>query len=186
MSADNHVTLAGNCTREDADTAVIVTRFWALIDRSGGDDACWPWTGYSEDGYGKFFYQGGMRVAPRLALSFWSGELPSPGLETCHSCNNPPCCNPRHLRFDTRQSNVDDCVAAGRFRVRSKISSDDARVIRERVAAGAIQKDLAAQYGISPSAITSIIRGDRWPDAGGPIFKHPRPGRPRRKASASV
>lgn len=187
MSADNHVTLAGNCTREVPALAVIVTRFWALVDKSGGDDACWPWTGYSEGGYGQFFYEGSMRVAPRLALSFWSGEQPSPELDTCHSCNNPPCCNPRHLRFDTRKSNVADAIAAGTFRGRPpKVTAEDVRVIRERVAAGAVRRDLAAQYGVTPSAITSIITGRTWPKAAGPIQTGRVTKRPHRKVSTNV
>lgn len=30
-----------------------ISRFWAKVDRSGGNTACWPWMGgRNDDGYG--------------------------------------------------------------------------------------------------------------------------------------
>jgi hypothetical protein len=34
--------------------ASVGQRFWAKVDKSGGDDACWPWMGSTRSGYGKF------------------------------------------------------------------------------------------------------------------------------------
>ena len=83
-------------------------------------------------------------------------------MDTCHSCNNPICCNPRHLRFDTRQGNVDDMMAAGRnVSPPVKLSEGDIQTIRERIAAGAKQQDLADQYGVSNSLISMIKTGKR-------------------------
>lgn len=43
------------------------------------------------------------------------------------------------------------------------------REMRERRAAGARRKDLAEQYGIADGQVSMIVRGHRWPTAGGPI-----------------
>ena len=160
VSADPHPDLA---------EAVTVSRFWRMVAIGAMDD-CWPWQGYrDDDGYGTFTYRGTRRPAHELALSFSVGESRTPGLDTCHSCDNPPCCNPAHLRFDTRASNVADMHERGRDRQRSKLSAADARTIRERRANGARQKDLAEDFGVTDGQISMIVRGIRWADAGGPI-----------------
>ncbi len=149
--------------------AVAVSRFWRLVDVRGADE-CWPWLGDLDKGYGVFFYGGRMRPAHELALSFTTGEARLSSLETCHACDNPPCCNPRHLRFDNRAANVADMDERDR-RVNggARLTAAQVRVIRERRAAGARQKDLAAQYGITNGAVSLIVRGLQWRTAGGPI-----------------
>lgn len=149
--------------------AVTVSRFWRSIANSAAGD-CWEWQGDRDaDGYGIFFYHGRMRQAHDLALSFSTGEMRIESLDTCHSCDNPCCCNPAHLRFDTRQSNVDDMYRRGRAGRSGKLTDPEVILIRERRAAGARQKDLAEQFNVSDGQISMIVRGIRWPDVGGPI-----------------
>ena len=88
-------------TRRPAELAQIakrVTEFWRNVSIRG-DNECWPWTGYlNEDGYGEFYFAGEMRGSHELAVTFSTGEVRDPALDTCHSCDNPPCCNPGHVR----------------------------------------------------------------------------------------
>lgn len=146
----------------------IVTRFWLLVERRSDDD-CWPWTGYTERDYGRFFDGERMRFAHDLALEWYSGEQRSEGLITCHSCNNPGCVNPGHLRYDTPASNVEDMMRAGTHRTKRKLSDDDVLTIRTRAAAGATGRSLAQHYGVSEALVTEIIRGRRRRRVGGPI-----------------
>lgn len=149
--------------------ATSVTRFWRLVDR-GADDDCWLWLGDTDHGgYGIFTYHGRKTGAHELALSFTTGERRLPALDTCHSCDTPPCCNPAHLRFDTRRANVRDMHERGRARNGSALTIADVVLIRERRAAGARQKDLAEQFGLTDGAVSMIVRGIRWPHVGGPI-----------------
>lgn len=128
------------------------------------------WTGDTDrNGYGVFVWHGKRIGAHEAALSFTSGEVRLPQLETCHSCDNPICCNPAHLRFDTRLSNVRDMHDRGRARRARKMTDADVVLIRERRAAGARQKDLAEQFGITDGLVSMIVRGVRWPESGGPI-----------------
>lgn len=150
-----------------------VTEFWSNVDATGGPDVCHLWTGYvNEDGYGMFFWDGRMVGAHELAVTFTTGEIRLPELDTCHSqnCVTRLCCNPAHLRFDTRQSNVDDAVAMGRNH-RFPRRLDDATVclIRRRREAGANQDDLAVHYDISASYVSQIVNGLARLEAGGPI-----------------
>ena len=155
----------------DMSALVRVTQFWMSVQR-GDDQECWPWTGYvNEDGYGEFHFRGQMVGAHELAVTFATGERRLPVLDTCHSCGNRICCNPSHLRFDTRQSNVDDAVRMGRHYRPSplRLTDEQVRLIRQRREAGAAQIDLAEQFGVSQSFISQIVTGRKRPSAGGPI-----------------
>ncbi|WP_175279362.1 hypothetical protein [Prescottella equi] len=152
----------------DLAEAVAISRFWRMVERRSPNE-CWPWLGDTSKGYGVFCYGGERFGAHELALSFTTGEKRLDSLETCHACDNPICCNPGHLRFDTRQSNVDDMHNRGRAPRAGKLSDADIIAIRERRAAGARQKDLAGQYGVTDGQISMIVRGLRWAHVGGPI-----------------
>lgn len=146
-----------------------VTQFWKLVAQ-GSEDSCWEWLGdLDKDGYGVYFWQGKRIGAHQLALSFFSGEKKSPGFDTCHSCDNPKCCNPKHLRFDTRKSNVADMIRRGRSNPALKITDAEVKEIRIRRANGARQIDLAKDYGISDGLVSEIVRGLKRKNAGGPI-----------------
>ena len=152
----------------DIQLAAKVTEFWNLVDVKGADE-CWLWTGYIEKGYGQFYLADAMRGAHELAVTFTTGEVRGEGMDTCHSCHNPPCCNPSHLRFDTRAANVADMLKAGRSNFHTAITPDVIQEISERRERGASQKRLAMEYGVSDGYISEIVRGKRRADVGGPI-----------------
>ena len=87
--------------------------FWRRV-RFGEHDECWPWTGcVDRNGYGTVTYQGRKWLAHRLAVMLSSGEEPA---AACHSCDNPPCCNPVHLVGADLAWNCRDRAAKGRSR----------------------------------------------------------------------
>lgn len=149
--------------------AISVTRFWSLVDKRGEHD-CWPWLGdFDKDGYGIFVFGGRRYGAHELSLSFTTGEKRISQLDTCHSCNTPFCVNPKHLRFDTRKSNVADMIQSGRARYAKTFPDEVIRIIRERRNNGARQIDLAEDFGVSSAYISQLVRGIKRPDAPGPI-----------------
>ena len=156
--------------------AVQITRFWRLVN-VGGHEECWDWRGDQNGGYGAFYYRGRMRRAHELALSFTTGESRHPDLDTCHECDNPACCNPAHLRFDTRKSNVGDMHSRGRglrgdsHPSATRMTSEKVRLMRERRALGATQRTLAEDFGVSEGYVSEIVRGLVWKSAPGPIQK---------------
>lgn len=92
-------------------------RLWASVAAAGEAD-CWEWTGSrTRNGYGRFKSRhsnalGAHRVMWEIANA---REVP-PGLFVLHSCDNPGCVNPAHLRVGTPADNVQDMVDRGRHR----------------------------------------------------------------------
>lgn len=159
-------------------------RFWARVQR-GGETQCWPWEGSTgKKGHGEFFVspEQGRVPAHAYALEIASGQRCPEGLEACHRCDNPPCCNPRHIYYGTRQQNVDDMWARertprGSARTQAKLDEASVLSIRQRFAAGETSTRLAVEYGVSDSLISYIVNGRAWQHVGGPIRTHGRPGR---------
>ncbi len=90
--------------------------FWRLVDKSAGEDACWPWTAAKMRGYGQFWLKDRRVIAHRYAYEAANGSIPESDVEilVMHLCDNPPCCNPRHLRLGTDADNIADMWNKGR------------------------------------------------------------------------
>jgi hypothetical protein len=162
--------------------------FWPHVQRGGPGD-CWPWTGHKDaDGYGTQYY----RVAPgrrrpmrahRMAYLLHHGEVPG-HLLVCHTCDNPPCCNPAHLFVGTNGDNMADRNAKGRTargaaaglavvpierrpqgeRINTaRLTADQARELRRlRRDEGVTYVALGKRFGISHVAARKIVVGENW------------------------
>lgn len=138
-------------------------RFWDRVDSSGGPAACWPYRGATRDnGYGRLRLKGKYELAHRVAYRFRFGIDPG-GLVVMHSCDNPRCCNPRHLSLGTPTENMRDCAAKGRMPLhRAKLTAEQAAAVRARLGAGERGARLAAEFGVSQTAISRIRLGRTW------------------------
>jgi hypothetical protein len=146
-----------------------------LEDKLGPKDpvtGCIEWTaGRNKAGYGRI-NRGrrgeGTVLAHRLVWELKHGPIP-PGMEVCHSCDNPPCCNEAHLFLGTHQDNVADMVAKdrgkhpkGEVHGRAKLTEADVVEIRRRLAAGESQRKIAASFGITQGPVCCIKTGRTW------------------------
>lgn len=142
-------------------------RFWSKVAIKGPDE-CWPWTGRrSERGYGEFDYGNRPVIASRFAYVLSTGVDPG-DLFVCHSCDNPPCCNPRHLWPGTQQDNMRDAALKKRVHIpgwkgedhpSAKLSLENVLTIRSSAHTNA---DLATHYGVTPAAIYNIRERKTW------------------------
>lgn len=88
-------------------------RFHSKIERKLPLE-CWDWTAFRDrDGYGWFRLNRQMEGAHRVAYRIANGEI-SLECKILHSCDNPPCCNPAHLRAGTQTENIRDMDRKGR------------------------------------------------------------------------
>lgn len=76
---------------------------------------CWEYTRpLSQDGYGSIRVAGRADKVHRVAWAY-ANERPVPdGMDVCHRCDNPPCCNPKDLFLGTHAENNIDRHAKGR------------------------------------------------------------------------
>lgn len=141
--------------------------FWQRVDRRGPTE-CWEWTAgrfTRRGGYGRFMWKGRPLKAHRVAFELVNGR-PALG-EVAHSCDNPPCCNPAHLRDATHAENMADMAARGRSargerNGHTRLTPADIYAIRARVASGETHRAVASDYGVIRQTVSLIVKGDRW------------------------
>lgn len=153
-----------------------VYRFWSKV-KVGRQDQCWPWVGseLNNQGYGRFCVQrSNQRVrilAHRLAYELHTGQsLEQQNL--LHRCDNPPCCNPHHLRPGSQQDNIADMRAKGRnvnpptglgeANPYARLTEAHVREIRALSAQGLPATAIAPRFQCSPDNVRRIVRRERW------------------------
>src|SRR5215203_6203618 len=105
--------------RMERQTPPLADRFWSKVKRRGPEE-CWPWTASTiRHGYGSFRFNGRAWVASRVAYLLANGEFDL-SQDVLHSCDNPNCCNPAHLRIGTARENAADMMARRRHRPTSR------------------------------------------------------------------
>ncbi len=141
-----------------------------IPDRPKGE--CWIWRGYvNSRGYGHITQTvepGRQRPykAHRYVYEMFVGPIPE-GKMLRHSCDNPPCVNPDHLTPGDAADNAMDMAVRNRSTRGSKnasslLTEDQVREIVRRCGSGERKKDVAATFGVSPSAVSGILHGRTW------------------------
>lgn len=147
-------------------------RFWCKVTR-GEPDACWPWKGAKGDkGYGRFKIEGRLFLTHRVAYHLKHGPIPPShhyhGTVVMHTCDNPSCCNPAHLRVGRQQDNVTDMWRKGRAPEprrgeavpNAKLTVEKVRQIRTSSLSDRV---LATVHGVSRFVIRNVRKGKAWP-----------------------
>lgn len=141
----------------------LTVRYWEYVDIKR-EDECWEWKGSKTTaGYGLIYWENRLQYAHRLSLELDGRPVP-PRWHACHTCDNPPCVNPKHLFVGTPHDNVKDKVSKGRHTFgenhpNSKLTDTDVKEIRKLASEGMWQSDIARLYGVNQSHISTIVAG---------------------------
>jgi len=133
-------------------------------------EKCLEWQrGLFNSGYGKFQYQGKQMLTHRLSYELFHGRPITEGMFLLHSCDNPKCVKPDHLREGTNQENMDDRnsrnrQANGESHGKSKLTANQVLEIRQKYQTleDCTQAALANEFGVSQPTISKIIHNERW------------------------
>jgi hypothetical protein len=147
-------------------TPIIAAIFWSKVDIPADQAGCWRWTQTTnENGYGRFWNDGGWRAAHRFAYRLVKGPIPD-GLQVRHMCHNRLCCNPEHLDIGTAKDNAQDAIDAGRF---TRGSANGNAKVNDTIAAyirlnpdKLTGRQLAEKFGVSPATVSGVRNMRIW------------------------
>lgn len=143
-----------NFTKED---------FYELLTPNGD---CLEWSmAKTKSGYGVKRIDGKNVYTHRLALELEGVDVSNK--HVLHSCDNPSCCNPSHLRVGSNMDNVLDRMKRNRQLKGSKIGNSkltESIVIelRNRARMGETHSSLAKEFGIARSVVTRAVNKTTW------------------------
>jgi hypothetical protein len=144
-----------------------IERLMAKVEKT---PTCWLWTASKNNaGYGMIWSPEYDRkvLAHRFVYEHHHGRIPDGGL-ILHSCDNPACVNPDHLRLGDHKENVADMDKRGRRVVGVRRGEDNAQTtmsdfavtnIRLYYVNGASVSAITSHFGISDAAFRDYVSG---------------------------
>lgn len=143
------------------------TRFWSKVAIKS-ENECWEYRGTKgRKGHGLFTISSKSGGAHRYAYEYTFGSIPE-GKQINHRCDNPPCCNPRHLYVGTQQDNVRDReernrTSKGSSHTTSKLTDEQVSEIRELYRTGKYStRRLAKMYPVGKSGIHLLVNNETY------------------------
>ena len=137
-----------------------------LEDVSVWTNGCWQWIGHTNkyNGYGCTWYDQKRILAHRFMWELINDTKVPLGKVVMHTCDNPLCVNPEHLRLGTQQENIADmiskdrqCSLSGEDHPRNKVTSDlivEARRLRRN---GHNRQEIAKALSLGPSTVGHML-----------------------------
>ena len=157
-------------------------RFWSKVDIRG-DDECWAWTRAMQRFYSvntkeqpkpgiivtsRFFGKPMVLLTSRVAWMLSNNMLIQDGKVAMHTCDNPICCNPSHIKIGTVQENNADKVSKKRSKkshkllLGRKLTHDEVVKIKSLLMFGESAASIARLFGVSHQCIIEIKSDRSW------------------------
>jgi hypothetical protein len=143
----------------------IKARFWGNVAIRDNDD-CWLWTAALDTKKYGVLYTGKkerLQRTHRIAFAIFHNKEATEIIDcVLHSCDNPTCVNPRHLREGTLSDNAIDAIKRERGIGKVKLTPDKIVEIKQLLHKRINQKIIAKQYGVHVSTIEHISMRTSW------------------------
>ena len=148
-------------------------KFWTQVEIKSYNE-CWLWKGAKTSrGYGSLHIRmpDGKRKtisAHRKAWEIANQSTIPEGKVIMHTCDNPACVNPSHLRLGTTTDNNRDTVKkrrgfVGHLNGRAKLTSQQVVEIRNLYQGGDYSmQDLGSQFGVTGTMVCNIVNHKSW------------------------
>jgi hypothetical protein len=135
---------------------------------SGDECLIWPFARHAS-GYPRMRHDGVSKFASRVMCEVVHGPPPNKGDQALHSCGKGAdgCVNPKHIRWGSRKENMSDArrhgsISRGEARWNAAINEAVVHSIRQKVAAGWTQRDVARTVGVSPQLVNDVWLRKSW------------------------
>ena len=141
-----------------------VKRFWSHVVKT---DGCWCWSAArNPSGYGMVVMGRIHIMAHRFSYALAYGNF-DPQMDVLHSCDNPPCVRPDHLKLGTHEQNMHDMVRRGRSMPKPWAKLDEHKVRKIRQQFKLHDPDhgvraLAIKFQVHPMTVYDIITFRTW------------------------
>lgn len=153
----------------------LIKRFWSKVNIKS-DLECWEWIAKSktEKGYGVINAgrNNGTFKAHRVSYCISKGLIPDGSL-VLHSCDNPGCCNPNHLRIGTAKENTSDAIERKRIKNPPvKLGEDHhntkftSKELKEIIDDKRTYKEISNHFGVSIQTIYRVKNRKTWKNEG--------------------
>ena len=147
--------------------AKLEARFWRRTEENPETGCLETTYAPTTDGYGMIGIAGTVTAEThRVAYVLAHGPIPAK-LKVLHSCHNPLCVNPAHLRLGTHKENMRDMVEAGR-KLRGpgsnprKLTVEAAMIIRGDRLLGVPMKETARNLDAPYRLVGAVRSGKLW------------------------
>jgi len=137
----------------------------AAIEAATDDCILWPY-GLHPSGYPTARDATGVYKPTRRVCERTHGMPPTAKHHAAHLCGNRRCINGRHLTWATAKENdahKDIHGTRALYRpARQRLTVEQARSVKQRVANGEYRSHVGRDFGISGRAVTKIVRGQTY------------------------
>lgn len=149
-----------------------ILRFWKFVDKTA-TNGCWVWLGgKTRYGQGNFWTNGTNVLASRFSYELHHNVKLKPeiwGELVLHSCDNPACVNPDHLRIGTQNENIKDRDIKGRqsrgishYKNEGLLTEETVRDMIKDYREGMSCSDIVKRYGIPYYRVWDIVTRRTW------------------------
>lgn len=132
-------------------------------------EGCWIWQkGKNKKGYGWISVNGKCQYVHRVMMAVMLGRLLASNEVVMHECDNPSCCNPKHLILGDLWKNIADAIAKGRHNPRRKKKTRRLKVEEVLLIKLALKfgrqgvRPLAFRFGCGEQTIRDIRDNNSW------------------------